>query len=213
MQLKEECKFKRRKGKIEMYKKYVKRAIDIIISTIALIILSPFFLIISILVKVIDKNPVFYKQYRTGLYGKNFKIYKFTTMKNGKATKIGKFFRATSLDELPQFFNVLKGDMSIVGPRPWIPEYYENFDERQKQRSDVKPGIIGLAQVKGRRRIDIFEKIDYDLKYVRKVSILQDIKIFFKCVRVLIAKEEYSNADAYISNEIDMLKERNNKQK
>ena len=103
--------------------------------------------------------------------------------------------------------------MSIVGPRPWIPEYYKNFDEKQKERLEVKPGIIGLAQVNGRRKIDIFEKIDYDIKYVRKHSLWQDIKIIFKCIKVIVAKEEFANSEQYISNEIEMLKSRNNQQK
>ena len=112
---------------------------------------------------------------------------------------------------MPQFYNVLKGDMSIVGPRPWIPQYYENFNENQKQRLEVKPGIIGLAQVNGRRKINIFEKIDYDIKYVRNNNLWDDIKIIFKCVKVIVAKEEYANSEQYISNEIELLKERNNK--
>lgn len=123
------------------------------------------------------------------------------------ALDYGKALRKTSLDELPQFYNVLKGDMSIVGPRPWIPEYYENFDEHQKERVNIRPGIIGLAQVRGRRDIDIFKKIEYDIQYVEKVSFLLDLKIFFQIVKVIISNENVNSVD-YISNEINMLKEK-----
>ena len=134
-----------------MYKRFLKRVIDVIISFIALILLSPLFLIISILIKVVDRGQVLYKQTRTGLNGKEFRIYKFRTMKDGKITKLGRFLRSTSLDEIPQFYNVLKGDMSIIGPRPWIPEYYERFNEEQKNRNNIKPGLVGLAQIHGRK--------------------------------------------------------------
>ena len=124
-----------------------------------------------------------------------------------KIQSYGGFLRKTSLDELPQFYNVLKGDMSIIGPRPWIPEYYENFNEVQKKRVGVRPGIIGLAQVNGRRNIDVFTKIEYDIKYVEDVSFILDLKILFKSMKVIISKEEFSNSNEYISNEIDMLKQ------
>ena len=109
---------------------------------------------------------------------------------------------------MPQFYNVLKGDMSIIGPRPWIPEYYENFNNRQKQRVNTKPGIIGLAQVNGRKKINIFEKIDYDIKYVNNIKLFLDIKIVIKTLKVVVSKEEYGNCDEYIYNEIEMLKKR-----
>ena len=126
-----------------------------------------------------------------------------------KIQSYGGFLRKTSLDELPQFYNVLKGDMSIIGPRPWIPEYYENFNETQKKRVDVRPGIIGLAQVNGRRNIDVFKKIEYDIKYVEKVSFLLDLKILFQSMKVIISKENGLNPNEYINNEIEMLKQSN----
>jgi lipopolysaccharide/colanic/teichoic acid biosynthesis glycosyltransferase len=122
-----------------MYKKYIKRILDIVISLLTIILLIPIYSVIAILIKLIDKNDVFFTQVRTGIKGKKFKIYKFRTMKNGKITKLGKILRNTSLDETPQFFNVLKGDMSIVGPRPWVPDYYENFNKEQKKRANVRP--------------------------------------------------------------------------
>lgn len=189
-----------------MYREYIKRIIDIIISFIVLILFSPLYLLIAILIKVIDKGPIFYKQDRTGKKGNVFKIYKFRTIKNGKVTKIGKFLRMTSLDEIPQFYNVLKGEMSIVGPRPWIPDYYNNFNERQKERTEVKPGLVGLAQVNGRRTITVFDKINYDREYVKKISLWMDIKIIVRSLKVIITKENTNAVQDYINNEIELLK-------
>lgn len=189
-----------------MYKRYIKRILDIVISFFAIILLSPIYLIVGIAIKVIDKENIFYKQYRTGKNGKCFKMYKFKTIKNGKETKLGRFLRNTSLDELPQFYNVLKSDMSIVGPRPWIPIYYENFDDLQKRRVEVKPGIVGLAQVNGRRSISIFEKINYDIKYVDELNFILDMKILVQSFKVIIVKEDVENSNEYIENEIELLK-------
>ena len=188
-----------------MYKRYIKRIIDIIISFIALILLSPLFLLIALLIKIIDKRNVFYKQKRTGKFGKEFKIYKFRTMKDGKITKLGKFLRSTSLDEIPQFYNVLKGDMSLIGPRPWIPDYYERFNEEQKNRNKIKPGLVGLAQIHGRKELDIFDKINYDLSYVEKLSFIEDIKILIKSFKVIIRKEDINIGKGYIENELNKL--------
>ncbi len=194
-----------------MYKKYVKRFFDIIVSFFTLILLSPIYFVIGITIKIIDNGKIFYTQERTGENGNNFKIYKFKTMCNGCETKLGKFLRNTSLDELPQFYNVLKGDMSIVGPRPWITLYYENFDAYQKRRLETKPGIVGLAQVNGRRKISVFEKIDYDIEYVDNLNFILDIKIILRSLKVIIVKEESENSKDYIKNEIEMLK--NSKEK
>ena len=188
-----------------MYKKIIKRVTDILISIIALIVLSPLFLLIAILVKIIDRGQVIYKQTRTGKNGKEFKIYKFRTMKDGKITKLGRFLRCTSLDEIPQFYNVLKGDMSIVGPRPWIPEYYERFNEKQKNRNNIKPGLVGLAQINGRKELDIFDKINYDLSYIEKLSFIEDIKILIKSFKVIIKKESINVGKGYIQNELNKL--------
>ena len=190
-----------------MYKKFIKRIIDIVVSFIVVIILSPVYLLIAIIIKIIDNGPIMYKQIRTGKEGNTFQIYKFRTMKNGNVTKLGKFLRMTSLDEIPQFYNVLKGDMSIVGPRPWIPDYYENFNENQKERTEVKPGLVGLAQVNGRRKINVFDKINYDIKYVKKVSLWLDLKIIIRSLKIIVTKQNISNEpNSYIKNEIEMLK-------
>lgn len=188
-----------------MYKKIIKRIIDVIISILVLILLSPIYLIIALSIKIMDKGNIIYKQDRTGLNGNNFKIYKFRTMKDGNITKLGKFLRSTSLDELPQFYNVLKGDMSLIGPRPWIPDYYERFTEKQKQRNKVKPGLVGLAQVNGRKELDILDKINYDLTYIEKISFLEDIKILFKSLKVIVKKENISTGKNYIQQELEKL--------
>lgn len=179
-----------------MYAKYFKRILDFILSLIAIIILSPVFLIIAIAIKIDSKGPIFFLQERLGKDGKVFKIIKFRTMvvnaehigdglkvkseKDNRITKIGKILRKTSLDELPQFVNVLKGDMTIIGPRPpvtYYPYKYEEYTEEQKNRFNVKPGITGLAQVKVRNSVSWDERIKIDLLYVKKVTFLSDIKI------------------------------------
>ena len=146
-------------------------------------------------------------QDRTGKKGNIFKIYKFRTMKNGKVTRIGKILRMTSLDELPQFYNVLKGEMSLVGPRPWIPAYYERFNEKQKQRTKVRPGLVGLAQINGRKEVDVFDKIKFDVQYVEKLSFWMDIKIIIRSLKVIISKQDVNLADQYINNELKELEE------
>lgn len=159
-----------------------------------------------ILIKLTTKDKIFYNQIRTGLNGKNFKIYKFRTMKNKSVTKIGKLLRNTSLDELPQFLNVLKGEMSIIGPRPWIPEYYKRFNNNQKRRTEVLPGIIGLAQVNGRNDIDIFKKINYDIEYVDNLSFILDIKIILlKSFKSIIIKEDMNKIEEHLYNELKEL--------
>jgi lipopolysaccharide/colanic/teichoic acid biosynthesis glycosyltransferase len=192
-----------------IYKKYIKRLFDIIISIITLCILSPLFLIISLLIKIVDKGEVFYKQKRTGKDGKEFNILKFKTMNNKKVTNIGKFLRNSSLDELPQFINILKGDMSLVGPRPWVVDYYKKFNKKQKRRVEVRPGIIGLAQVNGRNNISIFDKIKYDLEYIDNISFVDDLKILFKSIRVIFIKENIKDMDKYINNELKELSKKN----
>ena len=190
-----------------MYKKFFKRILDIIISLIAIIVLSPIFLIISLIILIFDGRPVFFSQDRTGKDGNNFKIYKFRTMVDRKVTKVGRLLRMFSLDELPQLVNVLKGDMSLIGPRPWVPEYFENFTEEQKRRVEVRPGIIGLAQVNGRNKIGIFKKLKYDNEYVDKCSLLLDIKIILKSFRVVRVKENLNNITGYETGEIQVLRD------
>lgn len=186
-----------------IYNRFIKRLLDIIISFVFIILLLPLFFIISILIIIIDRNNALFFQTRTGLNGKEFKIYKFRTIKNEEITKIGKFLRKTSLDELPQFFNVLFGHMSFIGPRPWIPDYYKRFNREQKRRVLVRPGIIGLAQVNGRNKIDIFTKIKYDLEYIDNISFMMDLKILLKSIKAVL----YNNDD--IDNTLNIEKELN----
>lgn len=200
-----------------MYRMFFKRFIDILVALIALLLLWPVFIVIAILIKVEDKGTVFYKQIRTGKNGKNFEMFKFRSMnvvERGKemtmkheqrVTKIGKFLRKTSLDELPQFLNVLKGDMSFIGPRPWIVEYYERFNEEQKRRVEVRPGIIGLAQAKGRNGLTIFEKIKYDLEYVDNISFIMDIKIIIESIRIVLKRDHAEINQEDIKTELEQL--------
>ena len=194
---------------IILYIRYIKRVLDILISIICIVFLLPVYVIVAILIKIIDKDKILFMQNRTGLYGKEFKILKFKTMKNKQITKLGRFFRNTSIDELPQFFNVLKGDMSIIGPRPWIPEYYKNFNNEQKKRVEVRPGLVGLAQTNGRRKISIFEKIDLDLKYINNLSFTNDFIIFIKSFKTIFEEESAIDVDNYITKEIEALRDNN----
>ena len=191
-----------------MYAKYIKRILDFTLSLIALIVLSPVFVIIAIAIKIDSKGPIFFLQERLGKNGKIFKIIKFRTMvvnaehigdglkvkseNDNRITKIGKFLRKTSLDELPQLINVIKGDMSIVGPRPPVtyhPYKYEDYSEEQKRRFAVRPGITGLAQVKVRNSVTWDERIIIDVEYAKKVTFIQDFKIIIKTVVKVFEKE------------------------
>ena len=201
-----------------MYKKYFKRFFDILISLMVIIVLIPIFLIVFIAIKIEDRGPVIYKQIRTGKKGKNFNIYKFRSMtveteKKGKkmthdqrVTKVGRFLRKTSIDELPQVINVLKGEMSIIGPRPWIPEYYQNFNKKQKQRCDVLPGITGLAQARGRNGLTIFEKINYDIEYAENVSLKMDLRIIFESAIIIFKREHAEIIQEDIQTELEQLR-------
>jgi len=176
----------RKKG---IYERFIKRPQDAILAIIALILLSPVLVIVALLVRMKLGSPVIFKQQRPGYNGVIFEMYKFRTMTSEKdnngellpnhlrLTKFGKVLRATSLDELPELFNILKGDMSIIGPRPLLVEYLPLYNEEQKRRHDVRPGLSGLAQVNGRNAISWEEKFEYDIQYVSNISFLLDIKI------------------------------------
>lgn len=181
-----------------MYKFFLKRAIEIILSLSGLIFLMPIYLVIIILVRTNLGSPIFFKQKRPGLNNKVFNIYKFRTMTNDhdhygnllpdetRLTKFGRFLRSTSLDELPSLWSVLKGDMSLIGPRPLLVEYLPFFSEKQARRHEVRPGITGWAQVNGRNAISWEEKFELDVWYVDNLSITIDIKILWlTIIRVL----------------------------
>lgn len=192
----------------------MKRFMDIILSLFGIIILSPIYLIIILLIKLDSKGPAIFKQVRVGKDNKDFTIYKFRTMvinaekkrsleinpedignfvfqskEDNRITKIGSFLRKTSLDEIPQLFNVLKGNMSLVGPRPEIPDVVKYYPPEYAQRLLVLPGITGLAQVSGRGEIELAKTIYYDLTYIKNFSVWLDIKILFKTVFSVFKKE------------------------
>ena len=188
-----------------MYKLFFKRFFDFILSLIAIIILSPVYLIVIVLVRIKIGSPVFFTQKRPGKDEKIFKMYKFRTMTNEvdengnllpddkRLTKFGKLLRSTSLDELPELFNILKGDMSIVGPRPLLVRYLPLYNEYQKHRHDARPGFTGWAQCNGRNSISWEEKFDLDVYYVNHITFLLDVKIIFKTVKTVLCREGISS--------------------
>lgn len=193
--------------KHSIYKKYIKRPMDFILSLIAIIVLSPVLLIVAILVKIKLGSPVIFRQKRPGLNEKIFTLYKFRTMTDERDEKgellpsymrltgFGKILRATSLDELPELFNILKGDMSIIGPRPLLVDYLSLYDERQKHRHDVRPGLSGLAQVNGRNSISWEEKFNYDIEYIKNISLLLDLELIINTFMKVFKKEGINKSE------------------
>lgn len=191
-----------------LYCKLIKRLMDFLIAALSIIIFSPLLIILAILVRIKLGGPVIFKQERPGLNGKVFKLYKFRTMTDAKdengnllddeyrLTSFGKKLRSTSLDELPELYNILKGDMSIVGPRPLLVKYLPLYNDEQKRRHDVRPGLTGLAQVSGRNAITWTEKFNKDIEYVDNVSLGLDISIFFKTIYCVLKKEGINSDSA-----------------
>ena len=184
-----------------MYKSFLKRLIDIVVSVVFILCFWWLYIVLALLIKIKLGGPVLFKQERPGLNGKIFTMYKFRSMtdgrdKNGKLlsdserlTSFGRVLRATSLDEIPEFFNVLKGDMSLVGPRPLLVEYLPRYNEFQARRHEVKPGITGWAQINGRNAISWEDKFKYDVEYVVNQSFLMDLKILFLTVKKVVVRE------------------------
>lgn len=187
-----------------MYRKYIKRLLDIVISLCGIVVLSPIYLILGILVRVKLGTPVIFKQDRPGKDEKVFRLYKFRSMTDEKdesgnllpdevrLTPFGKKLRSTSLDELPELFNILKGDMSLIGPRPLLVRYLPRYNEFQRHRHDVRPGLTGLAQINGRNAITWEKKFEYDVEYVNKLSFALDARIFIGTVRAVLKREGIS---------------------
>jgi undecaprenyl phosphate N,N'-diacetylbacillosamine 1-phosphate transferase len=195
--------------KHKIYQRYFKRGIDIFLSFLALIVLSPFLLLVSLLIIIESGMPILFKQKRVGINNKIFTIYKFRTMKNIKdkqqknvsdmqrTTFIGKILRALSIDELPELINIIKGDMSIVGPRPLLVQYIPLYNKHQKRRHEVRPGLSGLTQISGRNTLGWNQKFDLDVKYVDNISFLSDMKIIFLTFFKIFSRENvnYSNEE------------------
>lgn len=191
-----------------IYRRYFKRPMDVILSLFAIIVLSPVLLVVALLVRVKLGSPVIFKQKRPGFNEKIFTLYKFRTMtderdENGellpnhiRLTRFGRILRSTSLDELPELFNIIKGDMSLIGPRPLLVEYLPLYNEEQKHRHDVRPGLSGLAQVNGRNTISWEEKFEYDVEYVKNVSLLLDIKIIVQTFLKAFKREGVNKSES-----------------
>ena len=193
-----------------MYRLFMKRLLDIVISGVALLILSPVYLILAILIRTKLGSPVIFHQARPGKDDKIFTLCKFRTMTderdesgrllpdNKRLTKFGKILRATSLDELPELWNIFKGDMSLIGPRPLLVSYLPYYTEEEKLRHSVRPGLTGLAQVSGRNYLDWDNRLKKDIEYVKNLSFLMDLKVIFLTVKVILVKENVAEDTNFV---------------
>lgn len=195
-----------------MYANFFKRIIDFILSACAILLLGLPLLVVALLIRIKIGSPVLFKQRRPGKDGKIFEIYKFRTMTdardnegnllpdNERLTDFGKLLRSTSIDELPEIINIFKGDMAIIGPRPLLEEYLPLYNEEQAHRHDVRPGLTGWAQINGRNTISWEDKFRYDVEYVRNISFMFDLKIFFLTIKKVFVREGI-NASAEVTME------------
>ena len=191
-----------------VYEKYIKRLLDIILSLAALMVLLPILLLTAVLVRIKLGSPVIFRQERPGRYGKIFRLYKFRSMTDDRdetgnllpddlrLTRFGRLLRSTSLDELPELLNILRGDMSIVGPRPLLVKYLPLYNDEQKHRHDVRPGLTGWAQVHGRNLLSWEDKFRYDVWYTRNISFATDVRIVLLTVKCIFAREGISSETA-----------------
>lgn len=201
-------------NKSSIYRKFIKRLMDFILALMAIILLSPVLVIVGLLVKINLGSPIIFKQKRPGLDEKLFTMYKFRTMTDEKnnygellpdstrLTKFGILLRSTSLDELPELFNILRGDMSIVGPRPLLEEYLPYYTEIEKLRHSLRPGLSGLAQINGRNNIDWNTRLSLDVEYVKNISFILDIKIILKTIGKVIKREDVITEDKEIFTDL-----------
>ncbi|UNT60672.1 sugar transferase [Acinetobacter sp. ASP199] len=199
-----------------MYKFFFKRLLDLIASTLVFILLSPVFLVVMILLSLANKGSPFFSQQRPGKNEKIFSIIKFKTMNDAKddqgnllpdaqrLTKIGSFIRKTSLDEMPQLINVIKGDMSLIGPRPLFVRYLPYYTNREALRHSVRPGITGLAQVNGRNFLDWNSRLELDAQYVENISFINDIKIALLTIKNVIARKDIAVIPGAIGKPLDI---------
>lgn len=188
-----------------MYGNFLKRLIDIILSLLGIIVTAPIMIVVAILVFTKLGRPILFKQERPGLNGEIFNLYKFRSMKNDKdengeflpnelrLTKFGKLLRSTSMDELPELFNILKGDMSVIGPRPLLTTYLSLYSEEQKKRHNVRPGLSGITAVNGRASLSWEDKLAMDVWYVENVSFTLDIKIILKTILTVLKRKNISS--------------------
>ena len=185
-----------------MYKNYLKRVLDVIFASVGIVVFFPIYILVAVMVRINLGSPIIFKQKRPGKDEKIFTMYKFRSMsdqkdKNGnllsdkdRLTKFGRVLRSTSLDELPELFNILKGDMSIVGPRPLAIVYLEYYNEEEKKRHSVRPGLTGLAQINGRNLSNWDERFKNDIEYVENISFTNDFKIILKTIKKVLLKED-----------------------
>lgn len=202
-----------------MYKNYFKSRLDFFIALILFILTLPIAIVTAITLFFVVGNPVFFRQIRLGKNAKKFEIIKFRTMKTKKdanqtdaqrLTKIGAFLRKTSIDEIPQLINILKGDMSFIGPRPLLPEYYEYFREDEKKRFEVKPGMSGYAEIKGRHQLAWDKQFAYDVEYVENLSFLFDMKIFLKTIPKVLNSSKVTGMGNAGKSRLDQVRQKQN---
>ena len=195
------------------YEKYIKRPQDFLLSLIAIILLSPIMLVTAVMIRIKLGSPVIFSQERPGINGKIFKLYKFRSMSDDRDSNgnllpdeerlntFGKVLRSSSLDELPGLLNIVKGDISIVGPRPLLVKYLSRYNKHQARRHEVRPGFTGLAQVHGRNAISWEEKFDWDVKYVDNITFLGDWKIIFQTIKTVLKREGISSESSVTMEE------------
>ena len=205
--------------KVGFYEKYIKRLLDFTLSFLALIVLSPVLLVTAVLVRIKLGSPIIFHQERPGKSEKIFRLYKFRSMtdecdKNGnllpdneRLTRFGRILRSTSLDELPELWNILRGDMSIVGPRPLLVKYLPLYNEEQRHRHDVRPGLTGWAQANGRNAISWEEKFKLDVWYVQHISFWVDVKVIFMTVKKVFCRDGISSETSVTMEEFSGTKE------
>ena len=208
---------------MNFYGKYIKRGLDILLSGLALVILSPVILVVAILVRTKLGSPVIFHQERPGYHEKIFTLCKFRTMTDARdenrellpdsvrLTTFGSLLRKTSLDELPELWNIFKGDMSLIGPRPLLVSYLPWYTEREKLRHTVRPGLTGLAQVSGRNYIEWDKRLEKDVEYVEHLSLAMDLKIFFKTIQVLFAEDDVAVDTDVIEGNLAEIREHERK--